>query len=112
MGLDHSWVGDLVITLTSPAGTRVVLANRPGGPPNSGKNFCQTVLEDGAAVSIQAITPAGAPYTGTFAPASPLSTFIAENGNGTWVLNVSDREPFDVGNVRAFSLTLETFVCN
>jgi subtilisin-like proprotein convertase family protein len=112
VGLDHTWVGDLVITLTSPSGTRVVLANRPGGQLNSGNNFCQTVLEDGAPDSIQTITPDGAPYTGTFAPASPLSAFVGEEGNGTWTLNVSDQAQVDVGNVRAFSLRLETFTCN
>ena len=42
VGIDHSWVGDLVITLTSPGGKSVVLASRPGGPLNSGNNFCQT----------------------------------------------------------------------
>jgi subtilisin-like proprotein convertase family protein len=112
VGLDHSWVGDLVMTLTSPSGTRVVLANRPGGQLNSGNNFCQTVLDDGAADSIQAITPDGAPYTGTFAPASPLSAFVGEDGNGTWTLNVADQASLDVGNVRAFTLTFETFTCN
>jgi len=77
--------------------------NRPGGTSNSGNNFCQTVLTDSAATSIQNIAVAGAPWTGSFQPASPLSAFIGENANGTWVLNVTDSASIDTGTVRAVS---------
>jgi subtilisin-like proprotein convertase family protein len=112
VGLDHSWVGDLVITLTSPQGTTVTLMNQPGGPLNSGNNFCNTLLDDGATALIQAITPAGNPYTGSFRPASPLAAFNGQNGNGTWTLTVSDVATLDGGAVRAFSLSFTTFVCS
>jgi subtilisin-like proprotein convertase family protein len=112
VGLDHTWVGDLVISLTSPQGTTVTLASRPGGVLNSGNNFCNTVFDDDAASSIQAITPAGAPYTGTFRPASPLAALKGEDPNGTWTLSVSDNAALDVGNVRAFSLVITPFVCD
>ena len=111
VGLDHTFVGDLVATLTSPAGTTVTLFNRPGGTGNGGNNFCQTVLADGAANSIQAITSSGAPWTGTFAPASPLSAFDGESGDGTWVLNVSDNAFIDVGSVRDVSISATGFSC-
>ena len=118
MGVDHSWVGDLVFRLTSPAGTTVTIINRPGGSGNSGKNFCQTLLDDDAAdaISIGAIaangpTPQGPPYTGTFKPANPLSTFDGENPNGTWLLTVVDAFAGDSGSVRAFSLQLTGFAC-
>jgi subtilisin-like proprotein convertase family protein len=104
-------VGDLVMTLTSPGGTRVTLMERPGSALNSGNNFCQTVLTDSAATSIQLVTASGAPYTGSFKPASPLSAFAGENANGTWILNVSDNAVFDLGNVRAFSLDINGFDC-
>jgi hypothetical protein len=111
VGLEHSWVGDLVITLTSPQGTTVTLMNQAGGALNSGNNFCNTVLDDSAAALIQAITPAGAPFTGAFQPASPLAAFNGQNGNGTWTLTVSDVASFDGGNVRAFSLAFTSFTC-
>jgi subtilisin-like proprotein convertase family protein len=111
VGLDHSWVGDLTATLQSPAGTKVTLLNRPGGSGNSGNNFCQTVLDDSAASSIQSVTSAGAPYTGTFKPASPFSAFVGENANGTWVLNVIDNVTTDTGSVRAFSVKVTGFQC-
>jgi len=109
VGLDHTWVGDLVITLTSPQGTTVTLLNRPGGGSfgSAGNNFCNTVLDDeGGVASIQSITEGSAPSTGAFTPASPLAAFKGQNPNGTWTLHVSDMERGDTGNVRAFSLAV------
>jgi subtilisin-like proprotein convertase family protein len=111
VGLSHTWVGDLVGKLTSPSGTTVMLFNRPGGVNNSGNNFCQTVLDDGAASSIQTILTSGAPWTGTFSPAQPLSAFNGEPASGTWVLNVSDNAAFDTGEVRAVTVSLRGYQC-
>jgi subtilisin-like proprotein convertase family protein len=111
VGLDHTFVGDLIVTLTSPQGTTVTLMNQPGGFNNNGRNFCNTALDDSAIDLIQAITPAGAPYTGLFKPASPLAAFNGQNGNGTWTLTVTDVFPADGGNVRAFSLTFTSVTC-
>jgi subtilisin-like proprotein convertase family protein len=112
VGLDHTWVGDLIITLTSPQGTTVTLMNQPGGSGNGGNNFCNTVLDDGATALIQSILLTGAPWTGAFKPASPLAAFNGEIGNGTWTLSVTDVFPADGGNVRAFSLAFSTYVCS
>ena len=111
VGFDHTFVGDLIVTLTSPQGTTVTLMNQPGGFNNFGRNFCNTLLDDSALDLIQTITPAGAPYTGSFKPASPLAAFNGQNGNGTWTLTVTDVFPLDGGNVRAFSLTFTNIVC-
>lgn len=111
VGLDHTWVGDLVARLTSPGGTAVTLFSQPGGAGNSGNNFCQTVLDDAAASSIQNITVAQNPYTGSFRPATPLAALIGQNADGVWTLNVSDRASLDTGGVRAFSLRASPFVC-
>jgi subtilisin-like proprotein convertase family protein len=111
VGLDHSWVGDLGVTLTSPAGTTVTLMSRPGGTANSGNNFCKTVLSDSAPTSIQAIVSASNPFTGSFKPASPLSAFNGESSNGTWILNVNDSVAIDTGHVRDFSVKVSGFEC-
>lgn len=102
VGLDHTFLSDLVITLTSPAGTTVTLVNEGGG---SGNNLCQTLLEDQSGnFPLDFFGSGGAPFTGSFKPSRPLSAFQGENPNGTWVLNVSDHFFADVGSVRAFSL--------
>jgi subtilisin-like proprotein convertase family protein len=46
---------------------------------------------------------------GNFAPESALSAFDGQNGNGVWILNVSDRAAIDIGSVRGFTLE---FACN
>jgi subtilisin-like proprotein convertase family protein len=112
VGLDHTWVGDLIVTLTSPQGTTVTLMTRPGTPGNFGNNFCHTVLDDGATALIQEVLPTAAPFSGTFKPASPLAAFRGQNGNGTWTLNVSDVAGADIGSVRAFSLVFSSFTCS
>ena len=111
VGLAHTWIGDLDVTLRSPSGTTVALLNRAGGTGNSGNNLCQTVLSDSAVNSIQNVTSAQAPYTGTFKPARPLSAFAGEPANGTWTLNVADNVATDTGTVHAFSLNVAGFSC-
>lgn len=111
VGVNHTWVGDLVFTLTSPGGTTVTVIDQPGGPGNSGNNLCQTLLDDTAATSIQDVLIAQAPFTGTFRPANALGAFSGEDANGTWMLNVSDRSFLDTGNVRAFSIETSGFDC-
>jgi subtilisin-like proprotein convertase family protein len=113
VGIDHTWVGDLVITLKSPQGTVVTLVNQAGGVLNEGHNFCNTTLDDeSAGGTIQNVTASQAPYSGSFKPANPLSTFDGQTPNGTWTLNVADRGVADTGNVRAFSLTITTQSCS
>lgn len=114
VGLDHTYVGDLTATLTSPLGTTVTLFARPGPSPtgSSGNNLCNTVLDDeGGGPPIQSIAAAGAPYTGTFTPASPLSAFAGEDPNGTWTLKVVDSAAGQTGSVRAFSIGLSRNGC-
>lgn len=108
VGIDHTFANDLQIRLRSPGGTLVTVVSNTDG---SGNNFCQTLLQDGAATSIQSVVTANAPFTGTFAPANPLGTFIGENGNGTWQLEVQDFFSGDTGNIRAFSLILTPVAC-
>ena len=115
VGLDHTFVGDLKITLTSPSGTKVRLMVSPGGGidgPSAGNNFCNTLFDDeGGGPSIQDITAAENPYSGTFTPVESLTAFRGENPNGTWTLNVVDLFAADVGNVRGFSLIISEAEC-
>lgn len=111
VGISHTWVSDLALQLTSPGGTTVTLMNTIGGGSNGANNLCQTVLSDAGATSIQNVTAAQAPYTGTFRPATPLARFIGEDANGSWTLNASDSTTIDTGTVRAFTLSVKGFNC-
>lgn len=107
VGLDHTFVGDLVGTLTSPSGAQVVLFANEGG---SGNNFCQTVFIDSAGRSIEDALSSDAPFTGQWAPEEPLNSLLGSNANGTWTLHVEDTAAVDTGSIRAFSLHVSGFV--
>ncbi|MGR9108455.1 MAG: IPTL-CTERM sorting domain-containing protein [Gammaproteobacteria bacterium] len=103
VGIDHTFVNDLELTLRSPNGTDVLVVNNTDG---GGNNFCQVVLDDAAGVSIQTVVTAQAPFTGTWAPNAPLSTFVGETPNGSWTLLAQDFFSQDTGNIRAWSITI------
>ena len=105
VGIEHTFVEDLKVSLQSPAGTTVLIINEAGG---SGNNFCQTVLDDTGAQSIQTVSSSAAPFTGTFSPNSPLSAFNGQAPNGDWKLLVQDFLDQDGGNIRAWSVTVST----
>jgi subtilisin-like proprotein convertase family protein/subtilisin family serine protease len=106
VSLTHTWVGDVQLRLLGPNGTNILLVRSPGGDGNSGDNMTNTVFADDATATF---TAGGAPYTGRFLPAEPLSTFNGIDPNGNWTLQVSDIEPtFDNGTLVNWSLTAFT----
>ena len=104
--------GSVELTHPLPSGASINLITSTGG---DGNNFCQTTLDDETSgASIQTLTAANAPYTGTFKPDDSLSLFRGETANGTWTLNVSDTVLGNTGSVRAFSLLFSgaQYSCN
>lgn len=100
LNITHPRVSDLSVSLVSPAGTRVLLFNAIGG---LGQNFVNTVLDDSAATPIGAGT---APFTGTFRPAEMLSAFVAQQGTGTWTLEITDMALGEVGTIENWSMAI------
>jgi subtilisin-like proprotein convertase family protein len=109
VGIDHSFVGDLTITLTSPDGTTIPLMAGRGG---SGNNLCQTVFSDAGSAPIGSVTSANAPFTGTFRPEEPLSTFFGEDAEGSWTLRVLDGFQADTGTIRVVGLRVTPVTCD
>ncbi len=111
VGLNHTYVGDLTLTLQSPSGTVVTLINSTTS--NGGNNFCNTVFDDEGVNSITTIAAGGNPYSATFIPAGSLAVFDEENPNGVWTLRAVDTAATDTGSIRAFSLvfTPKTYAC-
>ena len=100
--IDDGSDANLSVTLIGPNGTRVNLLNHNGG---TGTNFVNTTLDDEAST---AITSGRQPFTGSFKPASSLSTFNGENPNGTWELLVVDTAASDSGTLVNWSLQFTT----
>ena len=98
--VSHSWVGDLRLILTGPAGNSVVLVSNS---ERSGQGYTNTIFDDDAEVPINSGLP---PYTGTFAPEGSLSIFNEKGSVGTWTLNISDNEAQDVGTLETFFLDI------
>ncbi len=108
VGVDHSYAGDLAFILASPSGVHTTLIDGVGG---DGNNFCQTLLDDHAAVPIATLSNTDAPFTGTFQPHEPLAAFVTGEANGVWRLHVIDQYREDTGNLRAFSLHVTPRLC-
>ena len=98
----HPNVGDLVVQLDSPAGTRVALLSRVGG---SGDNFTGTQFNDQAGTPI---TSGSAPFTGDFTPREPLGQLNNELVAGDWTLNVRDQTTGNDGSLESWTLQIGT----
>ncbi len=81
----HSWVGDLIVTLTSPDGTVSTLLDRIGTAFGSSTYGLSTDLGDWIFTS---------------------NAFRGEDGVGTWTVNVSDHYPGDTGTISGLTLML------
>ncbi|MBL7729635.1 MAG: proprotein convertase P-domain-containing protein [Chitinophagaceae bacterium] len=120
----HSWVGDLIFTLTSPCGT-TFLFDRPGVPPGAAGNSdnlgttnattpppaVYTFDLAGATVIPETNVGPGFIAAGTYRPSNTAGaahnwagfTFPC-NGAGTWTLNISDRAGADLGELVDWSI--------
>ena len=98
--IEHSFIADLVITLTSPSGTEVLLFNRSCG-------FDQDLMigYDDSGISPLACPPIDAQ---SYQPASPLAAFDGENGSGLWTLSITDNAFLDEGTLMAWTLEICT----
>lgn len=98
--ITHTFTADLTLSLTSPAGTSIILSAQNGG---GGDNYTNTVFDDEAE---DGIFEGAAPFTGSFAPEEPLATFIGEDSGGQWTLNVADNAGLDTGTINSWSLDI------
>lgn len=97
IGLDlaHDWVGDLTIELIhQDTSTTVTLLERPGLLTSQwGCNYddIAVTLDDDASSAVGAACINQTPtIDGTLLPQESLASFNAEDGKGTWILNVDD----------------------
>jgi subtilisin-like proprotein convertase family protein len=80
--LTHTYIGDLIVRLTSPNGTVVTLHNRSGGS-------AQNIIGN---------------YPGTLTPAQPLSAFLGDPVDGNWTMFVSDNAGVDIGTLNSWGI--------
>lgn len=93
----HSWINDLIVTITSPAGTVVTLWDQIC---NSQDDF-DVNFDDAAATGTLPCPPIGG---GTYLPDTPLSAFNGEDPQGNWVLTIQDVFNQDGGSLNNWQL--------
>lgn len=97
--ISHSYVSDLTITITSPAGTVVELVNSECGTDND-----INATFDNAGI---ALACAGTPViSGTVLPSGDLNTLNGQSCVGVWTLTVADAFNIDGGAINNWSLNI------
>jgi subtilisin-like proprotein convertase family protein len=99
LDIDHTFTGDLLISLIGPNNQEITLVNRRGG---SGDNFRQTVFDDEATISIA--TSGAAPFANTYRPEQALGAFDGLSGAGLWTLKINDTSGQNAGQLNSWSL--------
>ena len=109
--IEHTWVGDLQVSLTSPSGTTVVLLDRPGvpeSPVGCNGNDMQITFNDDSTFNPEDHCAGSLPwFAGEARPAGPLTAFEGELSGGEWTLTVFDNSRGDEGTIRNWALLLD-----
>jgi subtilisin-like proprotein convertase family protein len=100
LNINHTWVGDLTISLIAPDNTTVVLAD---GVCGNCDNMVDVTFDDEAA---DPITGATDPITGPYQPEGNLSDFDGISTIGDWTLRIVDNANQDGGNLLDWTLQL------
>jgi subtilisin-like proprotein convertase family protein/uncharacterized protein YvpB len=107
LDISHTYVGDLVVTLTNLSTNQTVkVIDRPGALPYGCANSdIVTILDDDALQSADAQC-ASSPHaiSGIYLPVQKLSSFNGTTVNSTWRLNVSDHYINDTGYLNHWCL--------
>ncbi|MCR9173903.1 MAG: M12 family metallo-peptidase [bacterium] len=100
---NHTYISDLVFTLTSPTGTNVVIMNSVC----NNENDFDIAFDDESAQPYGSIPcpPVGG---GVYQPNQVLSAFDGEDPNGTWTLTIDDVFNQDGGALTGWSLEICT----
>ncbi len=102
--LTHPADKELRLTLLSPDGTRIVLADGLGG---NGANYTGTVFT----LAAPSIVNGSAPFTGTFAPQGDFTRIFDKDMLGSWRLEINDAAGGSAGTLNSWSLELTRQQC-
>ncbi|NJB71798.1 subtilisin-like proprotein convertase family protein [Saonia flava] len=107
LDIEHSFLADLVVSLTSPSGTTVVLTSSSCGD----RININATFDDDASPFVcgnnQVVDGIIQPSIGGIVkPLGSLSSFNGESTYGEWVLEIQDTAPSDGGFLNSFSLDI------
>jgi gliding motility-associated-like protein len=116
LNMEHSFLGDLQVTLTSPNGSSIDLHVYPNGGTTNlgvpvinpdrvpGTGFDYVFNENAAQTWAQAAGAVGTIAAGDYLPVDPFSNFIGSPLNGLWCLTVTDNLGIDDGYIFSWGL--------
>jgi subtilisin-like proprotein convertase family protein len=103
LDISHSYVEDIIITLTSPGGTAASVIYNGAADGCSGDNLM--TLFDDASINALACNLGGNAFPEVdYMPSNPLSIFNGVMTQGDWTLSVEDTFSGDQGVVNAWAL--------
>lgn len=100
VGITHSWLEDLSISLISPSGTKIELLTQQCG---NQQDINVTFTDQGNTVTCTFDVPS---LSGQVLPEQPLSALKGEPSKGLWQLVVEDGNGHDGGSINTFGLQL------
>lgn len=120
--IDHTWVGDLCVTLSKDGGESIELIRRPGLDPDTCgpgsccgcgcDNYAGIILDDeGDGGAIENACQNNLTSPPNYTPNNPLSFFDGMDSAGDWTLTVNDGVWADVGTLVSWSLHFESMSC-
>ncbi len=98
ININHNYIGDLRIVLTSPSEEEVVLVYESD---DVGKNYTNTIFDSESNLGL---INGVAPYSGRFRPEEDLSQFNTRDAFGEWTLKVVDTYEEDEGTLLNWKL--------
>lgn len=102
LNITHTYDADLDITLIAPDGTTFITLSDDNG--DDGNNYTNTCFKPMAGIPISSGI---APFTGSFLPEVPFSTFNGQNINGNWTLKIVDDAAQDNGTLTGWSIEFQ-----
>ncbi|MBI5362078.1 MAG: proprotein convertase P-domain-containing protein [Planctomycetes bacterium] len=104
--ITHTFSSDLDITLTSPAGTVVVLTTDNGA--GNDNNYNGTLFDADAPATVTDIVYANNVAVPLVSPEGSFGNFKGQDPNGNWTLTVNDDANIDGGIFARWDLTVRT----
>lgn len=113
--MDHTWLGDVKTTITSPVGTDVVLFDQIGVPASEfGCDADDMILDffDASINTADDLEGTCGNFATNYQSVDPLTTYDGENVNGFWEIAIQDFFDEDGGELDSWALEFCTVGIN
>ncbi len=112
LDIEHTFVGDIKASLTSPSGKVLRLFDRIGSPDIifgcAGDNMKVSFFDDASRTAGQLENTCGSnpAAIGNFQPIDPFSNLVGEPAEGDWILTIEDFSNQDGGQLNGWKLDI------